>query len=69
MIDCINQSPDCKISYGLVWDGLFTNWKFGFAFDRRLRDIQRLVLELFHFVFWFFWRIDTIFAELNKPPL
>ena len=34
-------------------NGLFTNWKFGSVFDPRLLD-QLLVLELFHFVFWFF---------------
>ena len=35
----------------MIWDGLLTNWKFGFDSDRRLHDLQLLVLELFHFVF------------------
>ena len=40
---------DCKTSCGLIRDGLFTNWKFGFVFDPRLHDLKLLVLELFHF--------------------
>ena len=42
---------DCKTSYGLIQDGLFTNWKVGFDSDPRLRDLKLLVRELFHFVF------------------
>ena len=30
-----------KTSFGLIRDGLFTNWKFGFVFDPRLHDLQR----------------------------
>ena len=38
-------------SRGLIRDGLFTNWKFGFDSDPRLRDLKLLALELFHFLF------------------
>ena len=54
---------------GLIRDGLFTNWKFVFVFHPGLHDIQLLVPLLFHFVFYFLWRTDTIaFAKSNKPP-
>ena len=36
---------------GLIRDGLFTHWKFGFDSDPRLHDLKLLVLELFYFVF------------------
>ena len=36
-------------SCGLIRDGLFTNWKFGFDSDPRLLDLKLLALELFHF--------------------
>ena len=42
---------DRKTSRGLIRDGLFTNWKFGFVSDPQLHDLQLLVVELFHFVF------------------
>ena len=45
---------DRKTSYGLIQDGLFTNWKFGFDYDPRLLDLKLPVLELFHIVFEFF---------------
>ena len=35
----------------MIWDGLFTSWKFGFDSDPWLYDLTLLVLELFHFVF------------------
>ena len=33
-------------SCGLIRDGLFTNWKFGFDSDPRLLDLKLLALEL-----------------------
>ena len=41
---------DTLYSCGLIRDGIFTNWKFGFDSDPRLHDLKRLVLELFLFV-------------------
>ena len=41
----------CEPSCGLIWNGLFTNWKFGFDSDPWMHDLERLVLELWHFVF------------------
>ena len=32
-------------SFGLIGDGLFTYWKFGFVFDPRLYDLQLLDLS------------------------
>ena len=37
---------NCKTSYGLIRDGIFTSWKFGFVFDPWLHDLQGLVLKL-----------------------
>ena len=31
---------DRKTSCGLIWDGLFTIWKFGFDSDPRLHDLK-----------------------------
>ena len=60
---------NCNTLCGLIWDSLFTNWKFGFVFDPRLHDLQRLVLKLSTLYFSFSWRTNTIvFAKLNKPP-
>ena len=47
----LNINHDCKTSCGLIRDGFFTNWKFGFDSDPRLHYLKLLVLELFHFVF------------------
>ena len=46
-----NINHDSKTSCGLIRDGLFTSWKFGFDSDPRLLDLKLLVLKLFHFVF------------------
>ena len=54
-------------SCGLIRNGLFTKWKFGFVIDPRLRDLQLLVLELFHFVSSSLWRTGAIVSKLNKP--
>ena len=35
-----------KTLCGLIRDGLFTSWKFGFVFDPWLHDLQGLVLKL-----------------------
>ena len=64
---CIDQS---RLGVEQIRDGVFTNWKFAFAFDPRLHDLQFLTLDLFHFVFLFLkknWYIA--FAKLNKPTL
>ena len=45
------MNHNCKTSYGLIRDGLFTNRKFEFDSDPRLHDLQLLVLELYHYVF------------------
>ena len=45
------MNHDCKTLRGLIWNVLFTNWKFVFVYHPGLHDIQLLVLELFHFVF------------------
>ena len=56
----------------MIQDTLFTNWKFGLAFDTRRHDLQLLVLELFYFVLY---RIIVLYGELmpssslNKPPV
>ena len=42
---------DCKISCGLIQDGLFTNRQFGSLIDPWLRDLELLILVVFHFVF------------------
>ena len=58
-----------KTSFGLILNDFFSCWKFRFAFDARLNDLQFLVLELIPFAFLFFWwRTDntTIFAKSNK---
>ena len=36
----ITTVNDCKTLCGLIQDGLFTNWKFGFDSDPRLHDLQ-----------------------------
>ena len=41
---------DRKTSCGVIQDGLFTNWKFGFDSDPQLYDLQLS----------FLWRTDTI---------
>ena len=64
MIGCINQSR--KTSCRLIHDGLFTSWKFGFVFDPRLHNLQLLVLEVFHLVFWFF--IANCLDKITFPP-
>ena len=69
MIDYINQSGR-PTSCALIRDGLFTSWKFGFAFDPRLYILQLPVIELFLLRSSSSWRTDTIFfAKLNKPSL
>ena len=30
---------DRKTSFGLIQDGLFSHWKFGFVFDPQLHDL------------------------------
>ena len=45
------MNHNCKSLCGLIGDGLFTNWKFGFVFDPQLYDLQLPVLELFDFAF------------------
>ena len=66
------MNHDGNPSCGLIRDGLFANWKFGFDSDPRLHDLQLLVLELFHFVSYncrSLWRTETIVvAKLNIPP-
>ena len=38
MIDCINHN--CQTLCGLIWDGLFSNWKVRFDSDPRLHELQ-----------------------------
>ena len=60
---------DCKTLCGLIRDGLFPNWKFGFVFDPRLHDLQLLVLCFSTLYSSSLCRTNTIaFAKLNKPP-
>ena len=40
---------NCKTSCGLIQDGLFTSWMFGFVFDPGLHNLKLHVLELFRF--------------------
>ena len=66
MVDLI-INYDCNTSRGLIPYGFFTSWKFKFAFDLRLRDLQLHMLQFFYFGFGLYseYRIDsrtTIFA-------
>ena len=45
------MNHDCNPSCGLILDGLFTNWKFGFDSDPGLHDLQLPELDLYQFVF------------------
>ena len=47
----INHYWTCKTSCGLIRQGLFTNWKFGFDSDPRMHDLKLLVLMLLNFEF------------------
>ena len=74
MIDFI-INYDYKTLCGLIRDGLFTNWKFGFDSDPRLHDLNLLVilvldLHLFNFYTSSLWRTDTVVvSKLNKLPV
>ena len=60
---------DCKTLCGLIRDGLFPNWRFGFVLDPRLHDLQLIVLSFSTFYSSSLCRTGTIaFAKLNKPP-
>ena len=52
---------DCKTSFGLIWDDLFTNWKIAFDSDPRLYDLKLLVLDSSSL-----WRTDTIVISKFK---
>ena len=70
MIDCKNQPPTGKTSFGLIQDGFFTCWKVGFLFDPRLHELQLPVLSFSSLHSTSLWRADTtIFAKLNNPSL
>ena len=47
MVDVI-INHDCNTSRGLIPYGLFTSWKFKFAFDLRLRDLQLHMLQFLY---------------------
>ena len=52
-----------KTSFGLILNDFFTCWKFRFAFDPRLNDLQFLVLELIPFAFLFFCKYTKKFTS------
>ena len=59
---------DCKTFFGLIQDGFFTNWKFGF--DLWLMTSNFLYLSFFTLYSSFLWRTNTlVFAKLKKPPI
>ena len=60
MVDLI-INHDCNTSRGLIPYGLFTSWKFKFAFDLRLRDLQLHMLQFLYIGFGLYSekRIDS----------
>ena len=63
---------DCKTLSGLILDGLFTSWKFGFAFDPCCMTSNFLYLSFstLHPTSSSLWRTDTIgWTKLNKPHI
>ena len=45
-----SSTTSVELHLGLIQDGLYTSWKFGFVFDPWLHDLQLLVPELFHLI-------------------
>ena len=45
-----SSTTSVELHLGLIQDGLYTSWEFGFVFDPWLHDLQLLVPELFHLI-------------------
>ena len=59
-----------KTLCGLIWDDLFTNWKFRFDSDPQLYDLQPSCTLSFSALYSISLRRNNtiVFSKLNKPP-